>query len=391
MPCHNFTLPRCHIHKAEAAAVTCAANRSRGRGARGRGRRNQRRSQPCFCRPAPARVRSKLKFELQLQGMVPGMIDLDDDGEDGDEPDEDEFDEGAVEADFNEDVLDAAESDVEHTGGGVECESDSAAESALESVMSSLLDFDADDQDNVPLADVDPTAGFSPSMRRCYNRWHITMAASLRAFHGTSHNPRAESAKRISLLQQGASVVWFALESGIAPSDPITGRIIAVDDKGRAPYSSPGYARKNIIDISSELASGTARFLLHTLTEHVKPRDQWPTMNFDDLLVARCWNTIIMRTEQRDDDVASSMLCPGCHTPSPPCALCLSTMSACCIKPVAGLNVIRSLQTTLGADIDAKCRDAPPAVHALLWDIRGGRAELLCPLCYAWLAQRESD
>ena len=45
-----------------------------------------------------------MKFELQLQGMVPGMIDLDDDGEDGDDHYEDEFDEGAVEADFNEDA-----------------------------------------------------------------------------------------------------------------------------------------------------------------------------------------------------------------------------------------------------------------------------------------------
>ena len=387
--------PRCRIHKAEAFACAQAAgrSRSRGRGARGRAGRTCRRGSPQLSimrRSAPARVRSKLKTELKLQGMA--VVDDDDSGEDG--VGEGELDEDAVEADFNEDVLDASDSDIEHAGDGVvACDSDSAADSALESVMSSPFDFDADvDQDNVPLADVDPAAGLSSSMRRCFQRWHITMAASLRALHGTAGNPRAEAPKRISLLQRGASVVWFAPEPGpsspAAPAGPITGRIITVDGKDRAQYCMPGFGRQNIIDISSELASGTARFLLHTMTEHVKPRDQWPEMNFNDLLVARCWNTIIMR-----DDAASTTLCPGCHTPSPQCALCLSAMSVCCIEPeaLAGLDIIRCLQTRLGAGIDVKCRDAPPAVHALLWDIRRGRDELLCSLCNAWLARRESD
>ena len=126
-----------------------------------------------------------MKTELQLQGLV---VDVDADIGDLHEAD--------VENDFNEDVLEASSSDAGLIADDGQA-SDSAAESAPDSVLSSQLDFDAaaaeGPEGHIPLHDDDPTDGLPPATRKCLHHWHLTMGATLRAFRGLARNPRAAS------------------------------------------------------------------------------------------------------------------------------------------------------------------------------------------------------
>ena len=204
------------------------------------------------------------------------------------------------------------------------------------------------------------------------------MSATGRALRARAHSPQHPRPKFVSLLQRGASVVWFAVEPPrpLKPS-AVEGRITELDGQGRVQYVHPGPGRNNVTDITAEIAAGSTRFLLNTHAEHAKgPVAERTPMGMDDALLARCWQISIMR-DGTDD------MCFGCRAPSPPCALCLSSMSTCCIGTDAlpDLDVIRSLQSRLGTEVDATCREVPPAAHQLIWELRVGRVALLCLFC----------
>ena len=329
-------------------------------------------------RPAHDRVDRKLKAELDLQNRAGG----------GDADESTELTEDALEADFHDDVLmDATESDIEIDVTLTDGESDNDADSAPDSVTSDL-DFacHATDADPVPMQDMDPADSLPQHKRKCFHHWTITMATTVQALC-RAHRPQLPRPKYISLLQRGTSVVWFAVEPAhpLKPST-VEGRITQLDGQGRVQYLHPGPGRKNVTDITAEVAAGSARFLLHTNVEHVKgPVGERPPMDVFDALLARNWHMAITRDGAEE-------ACFGCRAPSPPCALCLSTVSTCCLgtEVLPDLDVLRSLQTRLGPDVDGACREVAPDAKQLLWELRGQRATVLCVFCLSWLGQRDA-
>ena len=175
--------------------------------------------------------------------------------------------------------------------------------------------------------------------------------------------------------------MWFAWEPKLQP--PVfEGRVIELDDKCRVQYRHPGPMRKYIVDLTAELAAGTARVLFNTRTEHVQSRpSERLAMNMSDVLIGRCWHMLA--------EPATSA-CSGCGTPSHMCALCQSALSRCCIS----INDIHTLDVLSALPLQpavTQCQVMSTSTQALLWEIRARRADTLCVLCNEWLAQREGD
>ena len=205
------------------------------------------------------------------------------------------------------------------------------------------------------------------------------MSSVLRAFADTARNPTIAQPKRVSLVQRGALVVWFAWEPDLQPPK-LEGRVITLDGKGRVEYKIPGMNRQHIVDLTSEFAAGTARVLFHTNTDHIRsrPADR-QEMRMTDVSVSRCWQ---MLTEP------VTMWCCGCGAPSTTCALCGSTMSTCCLGSEAthAVDVLGGLNRLEAAV--AHCHTETHTVHTLLGELRTRRADALCLFCNRWLDSR---
>ena len=141
------------------------------------------------------------------------------------------------------------------------------------------------------------------------------MGAVLGSFAGAAHNPVTPKPKCVSLLQQHELLSWFASEPTQTPP-AVEGRFVELDSQSRVEYTSPGPQQKSITDISPALASGAARFLLHTNCEHIqaKARDR-NSISLDDLIVYRSWQTLLSVNGTADADTATT--CQGCGTPCP--------------------------------------------------------------------------
>ena len=173
--------------------------------------------------------------------------------------------------------------------------------------------------------------------------------------------------------------MWFAFEPPPLLPPKLEGRIVTVDGRCRAQYTITGIARRNAIELAPDLTAGTTRLLLHTHIEHSKvDRHEMPMAS---VVVSRCWHTLINRNH-------TDIVCRGCGTPSPICALCLSAVSSCCISadPISTLDVMAALRLD---DVTSHCRSMSTPTYTLLWEIRSHRDEVFCLLRNAWLSRRD--
>lgn len=367
-----LTQPRCSKHKPAHDALhpeqhPPAARGRGGGGGRGAGHGSRGRR---IRRAAPDRVRSKLDAELKLQNAAP----------------DDNFD---ADADFHEDVLDAAESDGElgvAAAGAAPANADTDSYASPEATPPQSED---DDDTAVPPVQ-GPVQHFGdaamatlcPRVQKCFRRWTITMASVLRAFADAAvRNPISAQPKCVSLVQRDSLVIWFAWQPDLQPQKP-EGRVITLDDRCRVVYQGPGVGRQQIVDLTPELAAGTARVLFHTNTEHVrsKPADRYD-MRMTDVILSRCWHMLVE---------PATIPCGGCGGSSTACSLCSAAMSSCCLSDESAHAV-----DTLGGldrleDAVAHCHAVSASTHALLWELRARRADVLCLFCNQWLDSRRS-
>ena len=379
------TSPRCSKHKqAHADRNTDEARGRRGGGGGGRGRGGGRRSSSrggrqsgavrAVRRAASDRVFSKLRAELKLQNQT---------------IDDNDFD---AEADFHEDVLDAAESDdedlVANVAGQLDSDDDAAAAPSPDATppqsdSDELPDDEAVQPVSGPIqcfgAAGEVAAAMTHGARTCLRHWTITMAAILRAFTDSVNDPRTEQPKCVSLVQRNDLVVWFAWESALQPST-LEGRVIQLDERCRVQYRHPGPNRKYVINLTPELVAGTARVLLHTRSEHVQARlAERHEVSMSNVLISRCWHMLAK---------PSIIVCAGCKTPSPMCALCQSALSSCCLS----IDAIHTLDVMSALHLEpavAQCKVMSTSTQTLLWELRTRRAEVLCLLCNEWLSRRD--
>ena len=370
---HDFI--RCPHHRAaHDASQPPQLPRGRGRGGggsggRGRGNRGGP-AVPRIRRAAADRVASKLRVELRLQAAAANNPD-----------DCETFD---ADADFHEDVLDAAVSDDEDANPGlfnpgpIDEFPPSPGESEHEA--DGELPFDSEPLSPAP-------AVMTPNAHSCMRRWHITMPTTLRALTDIAGNPTTEQPRCLSLVQRNNLVDWFAWEPELVPPQ-LDGRITTLDDRCRVQYVHPGPLRKNVVDLTPEIHSGASRILLHTDTIHARcrPADA-AEMSISNLVVKRCWSMLAE---------PAYTVCTGCRAESRVCALCLSAMALCCLstESIGSFDAMSSLLEAHHVGLTSEsiwCHTLPPAAQSLIWEIRSRRDDVLCQLCNDWLYRRDKD